>query len=189
MWEACDHILHRIAPFSKLNFFQKFANMYEIFCKFTKYSNWDFKFWPNVAKFWQMCCKSLSNFHRTHFLTELLLLLIFILEWCRSWHPIRKQCKTKTRGPVKPTMRRSARRWDFPFLTVVDGCFHFSIFVLLFPVFPTSLKRPREKTWDSQKVKGNMCRATDTNTKIEHIHSFLHSCPIWWKNWESQKEK
>ena len=34
---------------------------------------------------------------------------------------------------------------NFLSLTVVDGCFHFSIFVLLFPVFPTSLKRPREK--------------------------------------------
>ena len=38
-----------------------------------------------------------------------------------------------------------ARRWDVPFLTVVDGCFHFSIFVLLFPVFPTSLKLRAKK--------------------------------------------
>jgi len=40
---------------------------------------------------------------------------------------------------------RKKRRWDFQSLTVVDGCFHFSIFVLLFPVFPTSLKLGAEK--------------------------------------------
>ena len=62
-------------------------------------------------------------------------------------------------------------RWDFRSPTVLDGCFHFSIFVLLFPFFRLHWSfAPKKLNWNRENFE-KLERVSAFSTKSEKIRA------------------